>query len=194
MVSTVPGVIATPYKAMTTDIQISMDDVVSAFVSQYEGNLYTRKKELSSDIREQEAALTAISDSVLAKVTGDSYDAVLPLGLVLEVSKGTLDWDDATVNFKLTIMSGEKGRSYYNNSIEMKREKPISASQVKAREKVQKELTKLRNELGEVLVSLKSVARKERQVRGRIAIRKLEDSGYANLMQDKELIKLVELD
>jgi hypothetical protein len=57
-----------------------------------------------------------------------------------------------------------------------------------------KSLVQVRAQLTEVLEGLKGINRKERQVRGKIAIRKLQDSGYADLMEDPELAQLVQLD
>lgn len=184
----------TAFKAMQTDIQVSMDDVVSAFVSQYENNLYDRKKELTTAIKAVEATDRALDETILKKVTGDSFDAALPMGLTCKVSKGELNWSHKRVNFKIKIALGERESGYYSNNININKHKPIPAAQIKTHKKLEKELEELRSDLGEVLVALKSITRKERQVRGRIAVRKLEDSGYANLMEDSELAQLVQLD
>jgi hypothetical protein len=184
---------ATAFKAMQTDLQISMDDVVSAFVSQYENNLFARKKELGAAIKDHEKTLSDIEATILIKVTSKSYETTLPLGLALTIGAGTIDWEYEQVRFKLLI-EDSNSKSRYNNTITIVKDKPIPAASIKVRKKILEELTVLRSELSEVLVSLKSVTRKERQVRGRIAIRKLEDSGYANLMQDEELVRLVQID
>lgn len=181
------------FQAMTTDIEVSMDDVVSAFVSQYENNLYTRKKELGKSIRALEGELEKFEKEIRERVRGDEFkDYNLPFGLIITVDKGTIDYTNKEVKF--TVKIKEKNASRWSNEITINKEKPIPAAILKKRKKVNDELDVLRSDLTEVLVNLKSVARKERQVRGRIAIRKLEDSGYASLMQDQELIQLVQLD
>lgn len=185
--------IVTAFKAMRTDIQISMDDVVSAFVSQYENNLYTRKKGLTSAIRTVEENLGKFTKALHKKINGNSFKTPLPLGLEMKVDDGTINWEQTKVDFQITIEPNTRNGRCYGNNISINKTKPIPAAQVKAHKKLQKELGSLRSDLSEVLVSLKSVTRKERQVRGRIAIRKLEDSGYADLMKDEELVKLVEL-
>lgn len=182
------------FQAMQTDLQVSMDDVVSAFVSQYESNLYARKKELTKEIKTLEDKLADINKVVLEKVTGESYKTTgLSFSLIVDVSEGSIEWENNEVAFTITISREGKG-ARYGNSLAFKERKKIPATQVKAYEKTTKELDALRSDLSEVLVALKSVSRKERQVRGRIAIRKLEDSGYASLMQDEELVRLVQLD
>lgn len=182
----------TAFKAIETDLQVSMDDVVSAFVSQYENNLYDRKKQLTGDIKAIEDKLDEISNTVHDKVNGDSYEQVLPFDLKLKISKGAINWHEELVKFELTITSKDGG--HYSSTIKLNKEKKIPAAQISAYKKVSAALTDLRADLSEVLVSLKSVNRKERQVRGRIAMRKLEDSGYASLMQDSELAQLVQLE
>lgn len=182
----------TAFKAMETDIQISMDDVVSAFVSQYENNLYARKKELTASIRTVEKNVEDFLKALHRKINGSSFKTTLPFDMVMSINDGSVEWRTSKMNFEISITL--KNNSRYGNTITVLKNKPIPAADVRTHEALQKELSGLRTELGEVLVSLKSVNRKERQVRGRIAIRKLEDSGYANLMQDEELVQLVQLE
>lgn len=183
---------ATAFAAMKTDIEVSMDDVVSAFVSQYENNLYARKKDLTHDIRLFEESLADLNKSVHKKVTGAEFKKTkLPFGLKIKVDDGTIRWEDGQVTFGITILKDE---SRYGNTITLSKKKAIPAADIKAWKSIIADLEELRSELSEVLVSLKSVNRKERQVRGRIAMRKLEDSGYASLMQDEELLQLVQLE
>ena len=184
---------ATAFKAMQTDLQVSMDDVVSAFVSQYENNLFARKKELGNEVKRVEAELKGVTDIVRAKVTGDDFaKEKLPFGLKLQVEDGVIDWNNDRVNFTISINKDFESR--YGSTIQVQKTKPIPVAQIRAYKKLSDELEQLRADLSEVLVNLKSVTRKERQVRGRIAMRKLEDSGYASLMQDEELAQLVQLD
>lgn len=182
------------FQAMQTDIQVSMDDVVSAFVSQYENNLYDRKKELGKEIREQEVILEELEETVKKEITGDEWaNEALPFGLSLSVKQGNINWEGKVVNFTILIETKEN-RGYYGNQVKLEKYKKIPAAYLKAHAKAHEELKELRTALSEVLVNLKSITRKERQVRGRIAMRKLEDSGYASLMADEELIQLVQLE
>ena len=183
------------FKAMQTDLQVSMDDVVSAFVSQYESNLFARKKELTGIIRDLEKGLSDNRAEILKNVNGDEYEKEaqrLPFGLTAKVKPGEIEWEDNKVLFAIEIKNPLG--SPYGSTLTLKRTQAIPAKYRKIKDKISKELDEVRADLGEVLVALKSVARKERQVRGRIAMRKLEDSGYASLMQDEELAQLVQLD
>lgn len=188
-------VVAKPqaFQAMTTDLQVSMDDVVSAFVSQYENNLFDRKKDLTKQIRALEKDQEDLTKDVRSKVSGDEYKQHdLPFGLIIKVGEGEIRWDDHEVRFSITIE--EKNCSRWSNNISLSKSKPIPAALRRRYKKICDDLEELRRDLSEVLVNLKTVTRKERQVRGKIAIRKLEDSGYASLMADPELIQLVQLE
>jgi len=181
---------------MTTDIEVSMDDVVSAFVSQYENNLFDRKKELGKDIRKLESDLEDVEKTVRKTVTGTEFKQTgMPFGLKVIVNEGSVRWTENPkphVTFAITVE--EKDSSRYSNKIHFNKDKPIPAALVKKYNKIADALKEIRTDLNEVLINLKSVNRKERQVRGRIAMRKLEDSGYASLMQDDELLQLVQLE
>lgn len=180
------------FQAMTADLQVSMDDVVSAFVSQYENNLFARKKELAGELKALESDLEKLDEEVRERVSADEYKVAMPFGLVVKVDTGNIRWADTEVIFGITIK--EKNASRWSNTISINKKKPIPKALVTRYKKITKQLDGLRADLAEVLMNLKSVTRKERQVRGKIALRKLEDSGYASLMADPELVQLVQLD
>ena len=195
------------FQAMETDLQVNMDDVVSAFVARYENNLFTRKKELRDLVKGIETQLAAIDKQVTAEVTGDEFENedIKPFGLFSEISGSMLEWgtdDDKPeknrVRFEIVIKCEKTNprATYYGsgNKITISRYKPIPKNFVVERDKLSVQVAEARAELHEVLESIKSVSRKERQVRGEIAIRKLEDAGYESLMQDPALAQLVELD
>ncbi len=189
------------FEVIKTDFTVSMDDVVSAFVSTYENNLYTRKKDLTVGIRLTEENLEAVDKEVLATITGKEYNQKIDLfDLVAILESSTIQWTDKKdsakdqVCFSIEIKSSkDQSRSYYNNHITVSRYKAIPKKFSVQRTKVLKSLKSLRAELAETLDSIKAIGRKERQVRGQIALRKLEDAGYDSLMEDPELKQLVQL-
>jgi len=181
------------FEAMNTQLDVSMDDVVSAFVAKYENNLFSRKKELTSEIRLLETSLSDNTDAAQASIDDSAYTTTIPeFELKTAISGRSFDWDDGEVTFNILITRIGLS-SHYGNQITISRIKRIPARFIKLHTKINDELALLRRELAEVLEGIKSVNRKERQVRGQIAIRKLEDSGYASLMDDPELAQLVQL-
>jgi len=186
------------FGAMTTELAVTMDDVVSAFVSEYENNLFARKKELTKTIKVTEEGKAQVVKKVLAAVSGDRFEKDIPVyDLVAKVSEKTVDWCDdgvSYVNFDIVIKATKKRDGYsYNNKIDIVRKRRVPERFVTEYFDLKSQLKPLRIELAEVLDNIKSITRKERQVRGRIAVRKLEDAGYSNLMQDPELKQLVQL-
>ncbi len=191
------------FDAMVTDITVTMDDVVSAYVATYEVNLFNRKKELQSEIKLAEASLKAVEKSVLRAVTGTEWNKTIPeFNLVAKVDGTTVNWADLDdgdgknrVTFQIDIKrKGDlAGGSYYRTNLTVVKYKPIPSKFVGERKALLAALKPARTELAEVLNNIKSIARKERAVRGKIAMRKLESSGYAPLLDDPELKALVQL-
>lgn len=191
------------FKAMETDLTVTMDDVVSAFVAKYENNLFDRKKELQRDIKAAEKGLREIDKAVNKAVKANKeWSGSIPvLDLIAKVDETSISWADLNdgegknqVRFSIEIRKkGSSEGSYYRNTLTTIKYKPIPARLVGQRKQVLKKLEPMRTELGEVLANIKTITRKERQVRGRIAMRKIEDSGYAPLMEDTELHQLVQL-
>lgn len=187
------------FAAMKTDIVATMDDVVSAFVAQYENNLFDRKKELRGQVKVIAAQLENLDKDVKTEVTGDEFDKPIDVyDLVVKVGESTISWEDKNVSFPIEIKTNPKDRSgshysYRNNCIDITRSKPIPKHFLDENSRLEADVQTLRTELGEVLENIKTIDRKERQVRGRIAIRKLEEAGHESLMNDPELKLLVEL-
>ncbi len=190
------------FDAMVTDITVTMDDVVSAYVATYEVNLFARKKELQSEIKLAEAGLKAVTKSVLRVVTGTEWNkAISAFDLVAKVDGTTVNWADEEdenknrVTFSIDIRrkNDQSTGSYYRSNLVVTKYKPVPSKFVGERKALLKALSPARLELAEVLNNIKSIARKERAVRGKIAMRKLESSGYAPLLDDPELKALVQL-
>lgn len=185
-----------PYPEIKVDVDISMNDVVSAFVAKYEDNLFDRKKELTSQVDKLSKEHKQLEEDTLLQVDGSEFeeDDIQPFGLRSEVSEKKIDWTNKRVHFNITVTTQKRSSGgYYHNSLHVDRFKPIPAGLIKTHKKLTKNLSELRGQLSEVLEGIKSINRKERQVRGRIAIRKLEEQGFDSLMNDPELKALVEL-
>lgn len=192
------------FNAMQTNIVVTMDDVVSAFVSKYETQLFARKKELSAELTAVNEAIKEHADAVRAKVDTQVHNkSNLPFDLVAEASKDvTLDFEKGRASFGITIRPASERKqmadaNYYyrtsGNTITVTQYEDISAADVEIFNQNERLHERLEKDLAEVLDKIKSVTRKEREVRGRIAMRKIEESGYASLLDDSQLLQLVQL-
>jgi hypothetical protein len=194
---------------MTSDVNVGIDEVVSVFVSQYEDNLFAKKKELSAEIKRVKKEITALDKRLIADVDRSEYDITVPVlnlkSKVEDVSiiwKGEEDEDDyssrkvkvSSIVISIEIEDKDKDSDGWRNSITKRVKSKISKTDENLHTALLKEQSSLSSELTEVLGLIKSVSRKERQVRGRISAKKLEASGYEGLLNDSEMLALVQLD
>ncbi len=196
-------------QAMTADVNVGIDEVVSVFVSQYEDNLFGKKKELSGAIKRVKGEVKALDKRLIASVDRTVYDIKVPVlnitSKVDEVSlvwKGDEDEDDyrsrkvkaSSIIITLEIKDEDKDGDRYDRTMGKRITTKISKTDENIHTALLSELSGLSGELTEVLSLIKSVSRKERQVRGRISAKKLETAGYEGLLNDKEMLALVQLD
>lgn len=188
---------------MQANIVVTMDDVVSAFVSKYEAQLFARKKVLSTEIANVTTALKELDEVVRNKVDPTAYNTKTfsKFDLVAKAKDEVhIDWNSGRTSFEVVIQhvndanAPTTSRVYYgSSSINVTMYQDITVEDIEAREQNAKLLQATEREMAEILDKIKSVARKEREVRGRIAMRKIEESGYANLLDDEQLAQLVQL-
>jgi len=179
---------------------VGMDEVVNVFVSRFEEQLFEKKNTLSNEIRMAKQSLTDQNKRLEESVDKSKYvlgDNVL--NLQLEVGDVNVKWDRHNHEFK-------PDRKKPNNAIEVEvhvvsaydRDRvvdyiEISEEEVKMRQSIKTELENLNRELQSVMEQIRDVGRKERQIRAKISASKLEQSGFAELVNDPELMKLVQL-
>lgn len=185
---------------MSSDVNVGMNEVVSVFVSKYEDSLFAKKAVLSDKIRVKKQQLVGLDRSLTDSINPDNYIATVPsLGFVFKMKDVTIYWDGGFNTAKNTIrvdvgmydMNGEnKHHCVYTKTITV----PIEADAIADRQLFKAELERLCDELAEVIGLIKSVSRKERQIRGRISEAKLAQSGMSDLLNDVQLIQLITVD
>lgn len=184
--------------AMNTNVDVGMNEVVSVFVSKYEDGLFAKKDELSAAIRSLKQELTDVSTSVRDLVDSSEYDAKVPnLGFTFKMGGVNVNWEKSwsteantyTISVEMHDSSAKRDGAVYTKTIV----KPIPSKIIKQREEVKQALEEKNAELLEVMTLIKSVSRKERQIRGRISEMKLAESGFSGLLDNPEMLKLVEI-
>lgn len=184
--------------AMTTDVNVGMNEVVSVFVAKYEDGLFAKKEELSKRIKSVKGNMADLVKELEESIDQSKYATEIPmLGLTTKVSSVTVKFD-GTYNSKKPIVEVSVG--VYDNSSD--RDYPsfsktfmfdIVKDTVDLNNSLKIELETLSAELMEVMGQIKSVSRKERQIRGKISEMKLEQSGFADLLSNPEMLQLVQL-
>ena len=192
--------------ALKIDAKIDLKDVAAVFVSQYETNLFNRKKDLSKQIKGVKGDLKMLDARVKGAINKADYAISVPeLGLISKVTDVELKWgkdedgyddEDEKIGLTVCIDVTEKvsTRSWGSDSLTVRKVIKISPEDRKSHKTWNKELDELNGELLETMALIKGVSRKEREITGVIAGKKLEASGYTDLLDNPDLIKLIQLD
>ena len=194
---------------INTDVNVGMDEVVTVFLSRWEDTLYAKKEELSKEIKrvkkEIEDHVKVVLDQF--KLQSGQYEHTIPsLSIKSKVTNVALFWKENDVGygekfktpnarFTVEIKDNEKSDEYRSSSSFTKYFRAdISDSDVERHKSLEEEHSELSTELSEILLKIKGIGRKERQVRGKIAEMKLEQGGYSELLENPEMVQLVKLD
>lgn len=197
---------------LTTDVNVGMEEVVGVFVSQYEETLYNRKDELQDEIKRLKKELSTLDKALLEQYnqTRANYDMTNSvLGIKAEMTGVDLVWSrkedydlkggkgsNSVVKITVTVSDLDKPRERYSsrgsfNKIFLI---DIPETDVSKKKSLDDELSERTTDLQEVLQLIKSVSRKERQIKGRISKMKLDQAGYGELLENAELLQLIQLD
>lgn len=190
---------------LAIDAKIDLKDVAAVFVSQYETRLFAKKKDLSKRIKGVKGDLTMLDARVKKSVDKSEYTTSMPLlGLISKVTDVELKWgkedeyddEDEKVGLTVCIDVREKvsTRSWGSDSITVRKVIKISPEDRKTHKTWNKELDELNGELLETMALIKGVSRKEREITGIIAGKKLADSGHMDLLDNPDLLRLIEVD
>lgn len=185
--------------AMTSNVNVGMNEVVSVFVAKYEDSLFAKKEALSISIRDVKAHLSSIDNALIKSVNPKDYEATVPkLGLEFKMGDVSVHWEADYCHKKNTLVveiemfdaSDSRNHASYTKCHAI----PIQPSVIADRAETQDRLAQLNADLLEVMTLIKTVSRKERQIRGRISEMKLAECGMSELINNPELLQLVNLD
>lgn len=179
---------------LTSNINVGMDEVVSVFLSRYEDDLYNKKENLAKNIKAVKRDLESLQKSVVAGIDNSEYEIsnIQPLNIRSKVKDVSIDWNENNIVIRIIVESLDS-RSYYNSGFTQTINLDISDSDVESHTELTETLERLNGEMMEVMSLIKGISRKERQVRGKIASMKLEESGYGDLLENDEMMKLIEV-
>lgn len=187
----------TAIQQMSSNVNVGLDEVVSVFVSRYETQLFDRKDELGKNIKTIKSELEDLDKRLIGSIDTNPYGITIAvLNITSVVDKVGVEWgkkpEDNRVTIHIDVKDNDKS-DRYSHSFSKRVTFPTSSKDVKIHDKLNDDLENLKTDLAEVMGLIKSVSRKERQVRGRISEMKLKESGFAGLLDSPELTKLVEL-
>ena len=173
-----------------------MDEVVSVFVSEYETNLFTKKEDLSSQIKLVKEELKDLDKRLIGSVDQTEYETTNSvLNISSKVDSVSVNWGKKDTNISVRVeIKDDDDKSRYSSSFSKGFKLSISKPNVELHTKNTEELESLNSELMEVMGLIKGVSRKERQIRGKISRLKLEESGFEGLLQSEDMLQLIKIE
>lgn len=192
---------ANPLDLITTNVNVGINEVVAIFVSRYESELYAKKDVISAKIRTLKASIEQITTALTDSVDKSAYACTVPtLNLEFKVTDVKVVFEQQQYcNTRLGIHvvvglhdKSDENRDYavYSKTFVL----PIDEAMITSRKDLQDELVQANLELVEVMGLIKTVGRKERQIRGKIAEMKMEQAGQTELLNNSDLTKLISMD
>lgn len=173
---------------------VKMEDVVSAFVTDWEDRMREDIKSRQAIVKQLGRELEAFEEEARAAVNTSQFETTVKvLDITCTVKRTSIDWNSGVADVEIELKDNQATKRSYRDSIGFERQVPVPKVTLKKHEKLAEELATEREGLSRQMSELHDLPRKERQVRGRIAKMKLAESGASDLLKDKELMKLVQL-
>jgi hypothetical protein len=179
-----------------TDAKINMTDIVAIYTSKYEERLYASKATLTAEITEGRKVIASMTKGIVEAVVADKFIVKNPLFAVKVSGKELSEGQGVVrVSFECSAIDADgvantSGRGYSSTTTrDIKVPKKAMNDLAKAKDK----LNVFVDELNTVMVSIRDMGRKERQIKARITEKKLETTGMKHLLEDEGLRKLIEL-
>lgn len=182
------------------DVTFGLNDVVNVFVSRFEKDLLEKQKQVSSNIQKKNGEIERELEKVKKEMEGrieKSFENDINISLFknnlffFEKEKGEISYDEKEFVGGLRLFKKEKG-TYGRESMLFSKSVTIT-NELKRVKELEKELLELKKELGNVMVELSSISRKEREIRGVISERNLKENGFEGMLEDKDIIKLIQI-
>lgn len=186
-----------PLDLIKSDLTVGMDDVVAYFISDYETRLYNRKDDLNKQIKQVKQDIEALDKRICGSVNKSIYEVrIAAVRIQTEVTSLTVVWSEkeSHISVSLAIRDFKEDGTFLRNTNSKTLSASIVQNDIDLHWSLMKEKNGYETDLGEVMVAIKNVSRKERQVRGKISEMKLAQSGLSELLNNAELTKLIQLD
>lgn len=189
---------STALELLTNNVNVGMNEIVSVFVSQYEDQLFEKKALLSDRVTKLKAQLKGIDRQVTQPIIVDVYNQRVPgLDVEFKFNKMEVTWDknyrndyvSNTIVVSIDLVNCSTGKSLHTITKVL----AVPSAFVTLKDELEKDIEKVSAELLSVMTDIKSVSRKERQIRGKLSEMKLAESGFSELLGNPELLKLIQV-
>ena len=187
-----------PVALVGASVNVGMNELVSVFIAKYEGDLFTKKDDISSKIKQLKSELSTLDKTVLGEVDSKQYNIkhIPILDINSRVEKVEIEWSHTSYHYKkphcsvvVELCKGKTANRISHNEYFV----DIPSKHLATHTKVKSEIESHTQELLGVMSDIKSVSRKERQVRGKISEMKLKESGFDNLLEHPDMLELIKV-
>lgn len=174
--------------------QVGINEVVAIYVSKYETDLSEKKRVLADAIRATKQDITDLINKVKKSIDISPYATVDLSVLGLQtIANIVLFWEDTWMGKKYTYNVSVSVRGHGRHDIDIfQRNYEIDKVHTDEYESLHTKLKEQESDLQKIIMDLKAVNQKERQVRARLAEMKLQEAGV-ELHSHPELLKLIEI-
>lgn len=194
--------ISTTVNPGSIDVVYGLNEVVSVFVSRYETSLFNKKDKLVEEMTQLKRKMSDLSTYAVNDL--EKVEGVLPsIRLTVETVKSTVEWTGYKKSTKggyirnydhrgdVPVVLTELKISIGPNLTDMTVITPVSSAYVIEYNDYKERIRVMNDELMVVHQDIKSVSRKERQIRGHLAEVKLKENGLEDMLTNPEMLQLI---
>lgn len=182
-----------------TDMTVTITDLVAAMVSRWETSLFELKDQLNQQIAQLNKDIELVTGQVVQagnQMFEPMSKLVIPEGLPMSFKhdKCNVTWPTGDTVGKISvrfIVTCQTPGNDYTNNASGKVEFDIPAEYLTNYQDLINKRDDLTQQLTKVLVEIKSVSRKERQLRGKLLEQKLQGQGFDELVNQPEFANLL---
>ena len=181
---------------MRNDVVVGLDEVVNVFVSKYEEGLFEKKDVVSNKLKSVKSDIDYLIKK-LKEVDVSKYEWMKEdIGLKCVLKGVELRWKDGKGVIgicSVVVEINNDGNDWRVDKIGRNIKLDVGKNECEIYFDLMKDEENIKNELFEVMNLIKNVSRKERKIKSKISEMKLKESGYGELLEDREMLKLIEI-
>lgn len=178
----------TALSAISNNVVVGLDEVVAVFVSRYEDDLYSKRAEKATLIKELKQKIQNLTTSVINKLDTTAYEVTNDiLEIKSVVDNVTVEWNNSRYSICVEIKNIDGSYGYISKRLYV----ALDVNDVAQHTDLVEKCTLAESEFMVLNNEIRDISRKERKVRARISEMKLREGGFTDLLENPELLALV---
>lgn len=176
-------------KQLSVGDNVGIEEVSNIFISRYEDGLHSEREVVSQRIKNLKEDLKKLEATVVEDLNLAQYDTDVPVLNSHTRASAQVDWKESNSCVEIVLYTNitecwsARHRLFFPIPI-------VAVHQYNTIEKSIEDETKV---LTDIISKIKDISRKERSIRSKISEMKLREMGVDNILESKELLKLIDL-